>query len=137
MARVVITHKPNAAAFWRSVGGRNGGPARDIETRGRRVQARAKQLVGVDSGRLRTSIRLVMVPAPSGHGWQARIGTTVAYARVHHDGHGWIYPVRARVLAFRPKGSSRVIFRPRVRPVKGTHFLTRALPAARRSAGPL
>jgi hypothetical protein len=136
VAQVRITHKPNAAAFWRQVGGRYGGPARDVEARGRRVQARAKQLVGVDTGRLRDSIRLVIVPAPGGRGYQARIGTTVAYARVHHEGHGWIHPVRAKILAFRPKGSMRMIFRPRVRPVPGTHFLTRAMSAGRRSTGP-
>ncbi len=130
MARVQITHKPNAAAFYRTVAARNGGGAQDAQRRARRVQARAQQLVGVDTGRLRNSIRVVLVP--SGGGWGARVGTTVSYARVHHDGHGWIRPVRAKVLAFKPKGSLKVIFRPRVRPWPGTHFLSRAMSAARR-----
>lgn len=131
MAKVTVTHRPNPGAIYRTLGARNGGVAQDMYRRGLRVQARARQLVGVDTGYLRAHIQVEMVRSANGL-WAAKIGANVAYARYHHDGHGWIYPVRARVLAFTPKGSNRVIFRPRVRPVAGTHFLTRALPAARR-----
>jgi hypothetical protein len=131
MATVRVSHQPHPGAIYRTLGARNGGVARDIYRRGLQVQARARQLVGVDTGHLRSRILVELVPSRDGL-WAARIGANVRYARVHHEGHGWIFPVHARVLAFKPKGSGEVIFRPRVRPVAGTKFLTRALPAGRR-----
>jgi len=93
------------------------------------VEAVAKRLVGVDSDRLRGSIGTEPVtrntlPA-------VRIGSTVKYAYVHHQGHKPIVPVRAKALRFKPKGSRTFIFRMRVRAVKGNHYLKNALPAAR------
>jgi hypothetical protein len=133
MAQGTVSHRPNPAVIARTLGARSGGVARDMERRGRNVQARARQLVGVDTGHLRSRIFVQLIPARGGPGWAARVYVDdVAYARFHHDGHGPIVPVRARVLAFTPRGSGQVIFRPRVRAVAGTRFLTRALAAGRR-----
>jgi hypothetical protein len=81
----------------------------------------------VDTGRLRASIHVELTQ----HGGivGARIGSNVAYAMVHHEGHGVIRPVRARVLVFHVQG--RWVFTKRVGPVSGNPYLREALPAAR------
>jgi hypothetical protein len=95
--------------------------------RGQKVRSRALQLAGVDTGRLRASIHVELVP--EGGIVKARIGSAVAYAAFHHGGHGVIRPVRAKVLVFNVRG--RWVFAKRVGPVPGTEFIKRALPAAR------
>jgi hypothetical protein len=104
-----------------------GGVARDMYRRGQNVRSRAMQLAGVDTGRLRASIHVELVPG--GGIVKARIGSSVAYAAFHHEGHGVIRPVRAQVLVFHVRG--RWVFTKRVGPVPGTEYLRRALPAAR------
>jgi hypothetical protein len=122
-----VTHRLNPgaiAAVLRGPGVRN-----DLLRRGHRVKGAASRFVGVDTGRLRASIGVELVQSrglPA-----ARVGSRVRYARVHHEGHGVIVPRRAKALRFRPKGSRVWVFAKRVRAVKGTKFLTRALPFAR------
>ena len=58
-----------------------------------------------------------------------RVGSNVVYAMWHHEGHGVIQPVQAKVLAFNVHG--RWVFAKRVGPVEVTEYLRRALPAAR------
>jgi len=57
------------------------------------------------------------------------VGSDVDYALAHHEGHGPIRPVTAQVLAFNVRG--RWVSTKHVRPVEGTEYLLRALPAAR------
>jgi hypothetical protein len=65
------------------------------------------------------------------HGVGARVGSNVEHAAVHHQGHGELVPRRpGGVMVFRPRGG-RLVFTKRVRAVEGTHYLKRALPAAR------
>ena len=104
-----------------------GGVARDMYRRGQNVRSRALQLASSDTGRLRASIHVELVPG--GGIVKARIGSNVAYAAFHHEGHGVIRPVRAQVLVFHVRG--RWVFTKQVGPVEGTQFLRRALPAAR------
>jgi phage gpG-like protein len=103
------------------------GVARDMYRRGQKVRSRALQLAGADTGRLRASIHVELTQ----HGGivGARIGSNVAYAAFHHEGHGVIRPVRAQVLVFHVQG--RWVFTKQVRAVPGTEYLRRALPAAR------
>jgi hypothetical protein len=108
---------------------------RDMLRRGVRVQAKARRFVGVDTGRLRSSITVSLVAA--GTKIAVRVGTNVQYALWHHEGtgiygprHQPIRPVRAKVLVFKPKGSSVTVFARQVRGQPGTKFLTRALGAA-------
>lgn len=49
------------------------------------------------------------------------------YARWVENGRGPVYARPGGVLAFVPKGGTRVIFRKRVGPAKGIRFLRRAL----------
>ena len=131
MATATVSHHPNPGAISRTLGARSGGTARELYRRGLKVQARARQLVGVDTGHLRSRIQVELIPAPGG-GWAARVYVDqVHYAKHHHDGHGWIYPRRAGgVLRFTVAG--RVVYATKVGPVAGTRFLERALAAGRR-----
>jgi hypothetical protein len=136
VAQGTVSHRPNPGVISRTLGARSGGVARDMERRGRNVQARARQLVGVDTGHLRSRIFVQLIPARGGPGWAARIYVDdVAYAKFHHDGNyhrqgRWIRPVRARALRLR--FGSRVVFAAKVRSFGGNPFLQRALPAGRR-----
>jgi len=108
---------------------------RDIRRRGERVQAVARSLAPVRTGRLRASITVRMVRV--GGRPSAVVGTDVPYARYQHDGTGIyrpggtvIRPRTASVLRFVPSGGGGVVYARYVRGTPGTHFLARALPAA-------
>jgi hypothetical protein len=103
------------------------GVARDMYRRGQNVRSRALQLVGVDTGRLKTSITVEMTHEGGVVG--VRVGSAVVYAMWHHEGHGPLWPVRAKVLVFHVRG--RWVFTKHVGPVEGTEYLRKALPAAR------
>jgi hypothetical protein len=124
-----VSHRLDHAAIQRILRSPTGPVARDMLRRGRNVERVAKRLTGVDTGRLRASINTEQVYRFGAPG--ARIGSRVKYARVHHEGHGIIRPVRAKALRFKPKGSATWVFAMRVRAVAGTKYLTRALPFAR------
>jgi hypothetical protein len=104
----------------------------DLDRRAARVRSRARQLVGVDTGLLISTIRV-----ESGPGYRdvvaGRRGAGTKYVLPHHDGSEphVIRPRRAKALRFVING--RVIFAARVNHPgsRGTYFLTRALPAAR------
>jgi phage gpG-like protein len=127
MAKVNVRHEFDQGAVHYFMKDPFGGVAKDMYRRGQQVRSRAIQLAGADTGRLRASISVDLVPREGT--LAARVGTNVDYAGVHHEGHGAIRPVRAKVLAFRVGG--RWVFTKRVGPVPGTGYLRRALPAAR------
>lgn len=59
------------------------------------------------------------------------MGSNVEYAAAHHQGHGTLVPRRpGGVMVFRPRGGP-LVFTKKVRPVEGTEYLRKALPAAR------
>ncbi len=64
----------------------NGMTGREITRRGERVLTRARELVGIASGRLYNSLRLSR--ATVGGEVAVNISTNVRYARFHHDGTG-------------------------------------------------
>jgi hypothetical protein len=129
MAVIRTRHEVQVGAVRALLSSPTGGVARDMYRRGQRVRSRAIELVGADTGRLRTSIHVELVVR--GELVIARVGSDVEYALPQEEGHGVIVPVRARVLVFRPRGSGRLVFTRQVRAVEGTHYLKRALPAAR------
>lgn len=147
MVRHVIHHEA-IAVLLRSP---TSGVARDMQRRGKRVEARAKQnLAGangkpkrIDNGHLRSSINAV--PVMTGGVPGSRIGTRLYYARWVHDGtgldgprHSRIYPKTAKALVFVSKGygaaggafAGKVVVRS-TRGMKPNPFLKDALPAAR------
>jgi hypothetical protein len=128
MARVRVRHEgPLVGAVRVLMTSPVGGVARDMYRRGQNVRTEAIRQAGSDTGRLRTSIHVEQVRR--GDALVTRIGSNVEHAAVHHEGHGPIRPVQAQVLAFRTGG--RWVFTKHVRPVEGTEFLRKAVPAAR------
>lgn len=133
---MAVTHQFDPGALRALLRSPSGGLARDMLRRGKRVENGAKRRVGVDHGRLRSSIttRLVQRAALPA----ARVGSNVSYARHHHDGTGIygprgapIRPKRGKVLVFQPKGSREVVFARSVRGSKPNPYLKDALPLAR------
>lgn len=56
------------------------------------------------------------------------VGSNQEYAYWQHEGvRGPIYPRRAKMLRFKPKGATAFIFRPMVSGFSGIHFLTEPL----------
>jgi hypothetical protein len=104
------------------------GTAGDFWKRGERVAAAARGLVGSGRGVLRRDLHVERLPAPFFPG--VRVGSHLRHALPHHEGHGVIRPVRAKVLRFTVHG--RVVFTMRVGPVPPNRYLVKALRAARR-----
>ena len=83
----------------------------------------------IDTGRLLNSIsarrtaEVGMGPSPSPLATTYAVGTPVFYAGFQEHGIGPVYPRKAKVLRFRPKGSSVFIFRPMTRGFPGAHYL--------------
>lgn len=109
-----------------------GGVGRELYRRGTRVQARARQLCPVDTGRLRSSITVEITS--SRNRLACRVGTNVRYARLVHDGTGIygprsrpITPTHASVLAFTPRGGDTMVFASSVRGSPAVPFLQDAL----------
>lgn len=80
----------------------------------------------VDTGRLRQSVRYQRLPA-SGRTVNYEVGTDVFYGIFLEKGTRAHGPRRARVLRFKPKGSNTFVFAKRVRGIRATRWLTRAL----------
>lgn len=85
----------------------------------------------VDTGQMRNAT-VAEVVRTNGNEISGRVVVEADHAIYQHegtagDGAGTIVPRRARVLRFRPRGSSTFVFTPQVRGVKGVPFLTDAL----------
>lgn len=95
-----------------------------------RVRDRAKANLTasgrVNTGRLRDSITARNAGSSDPQRTVYEVGTNMPYAGYQEHGIGPVYPKRAKVLRFRPKGSSTFIFRPRTRGFPGAHYLERA-----------
>jgi phage gpG-like protein len=129
LAKVNVRHEFDLGAVHYLMQDRGGGVAQDMYRRGQNVRTAAIQLAGGDTGRLRASISVDLVPSEGT--LAVRVGTNVEYAGVHHEGHGAIVPRRpGGVLVFRPRGGP-LVFTKHVRAVEGTEFIKEALPAAR------
>lgn len=80
----------------------------------------------VDTGRLRQSVRYQRIPSSRGS-VTYEVGTDVFYGEYLEEGTRAHGPRRARVLRFKPKGASGFVFARRVRGVRATRWLSRAL----------
>lgn len=81
------------------------------------------RLVGVDTGRLRSDISVGLFPDS-----RVRVGNSVRYARIHHQGRKAVRAKKGKALRF--KAGGQIIFRKKVRRAKGNPYLRKALPAA-------
>jgi hypothetical protein len=115
MARVRITHSFDVGAVQVMMRSPVDGVGRDMYRRGQNVRTRALRLAAADTGRLRASIHVELTE----HGGVAvaRLGSNVAYAAFHHEGHGPCGRSAPRSWSSRP--GRYVARRPRVRP-RGT-----------------
>lgn len=86
----------------------NGPVVRHLVSQATAVQEEAKRLVGVDSGRLRSSIVKRFVQLPEGPA--VEVGSEEPHALLHHEGTRphMIFPKTARALRFEVGG--RVVF---------------------------
>lgn len=111
-----------AQATWRAAGKVRDDAKRELTGQGR-----------IDTGLLRQSISGRRVRSTGPNSVLYEVGSDLDYAIYQHEGtrdHG---PVRARMLRFKPKGSGVFVFAKRVRGVRPSKFLARAL--ARLSIG--
>lgn len=114
--------------------GQNGIAGREVRERGERIKARAQELVGVDTGRLRASIyvrNFTILGNPA-----VVIGFGTRYGKYHHNGTGlWgptgqvIRPKTAKALRFKPKGMGFFVYAAYVRGSKPNPFLRDAIVA--------
>lgn len=98
-----------------------------------RTRDRAKQNITtsgrVDTGAMRQTLNSQQI-RQTATSVTHRVSTNVGkYAEYQEEGTGpgRIYPKRAKVLRFKPKGSKAFIFATSVAPVKGAHFMRKAL----------
>lgn len=127
-------HRPDEAAIRAVFASADSPIGRDLDRRAQRVEALAKQLVGVKSGRLRGSIRRQSGANQYGAYVHvvAGIPGVTDYLQWHHFGAAphVIRPRRARALRFEING--RIVFATKVNHPgnRAVPFLTRALDAA-------
>lgn len=130
MARTVIRIKLDKAAIRRLAEG----DGQEVDRAVRRAAGRARDYAranltsdgNIDTGRLRNSVETQRAPSSS-RPVNYEVGTRLEYGIYLEAGtrdHG---PVRAKVLRFKPKGAGGFIFRPRVRGIRATRWLSRVL----------
>jgi hypothetical protein len=103
-------------AVWRAAG-----KVRD------RAKANITAADRVDTGAMRAQLVGRRISGGAGGVWY-EVGSPVPYAIYQHQGvQGPIYPRRAKVLRFKPSGSSSYVFARSVSGFKGVPFLTDAL----------
>ena len=129
-----VGHAPDAVVIQSIFRDSNGPVGRDLDGRSRRVLARARTLVGVQSGTLLASLRRESGHTAAGPSVDVVAGVRglTTYLGYHHDGTP-PHVIRARRRhALRFTVGGRVMFARSVRHPgsRGTRFLTRALDAA-------
>ena len=86
-----------------------------------RAKANLTSASRVNTGKLRDSIKATRtMQTPTVSTWS--VGTDLFYAGWQEYGRGPVRPIRAKVLRFRPKGSSTFIFRPYAGPAAGAYY---------------
>lgn len=100
---------------------RTAGSVRDDAKRIIRAEGR------VDTGALVQSIETRRVGS-AGHTVTYEVGSRLDYAIYQHEGvRGPVLPRTAKVLRFKPSGSSKFVFARQTKGFRGIYFLTRAL----------
>ena len=97
------------------------------------VRDGAKRIIRAE-GRINTGAMVQSIESRKVGERTYEVGSRLNYAIYQHEGvKGPIYPRRAKVLRFKPKGGSGFVFARKVSGFKGIHFLTRALEQVRTS----
>lgn len=112
----ILEHETVPMAVWRAAGRVRDRAKMNITTAGR-----------IDTGAMRNDIQARRLRGGKSGVWY-EVGGTLPYTIYQHEGvDGPIVPRRAKVLRFKPGGSSTFIFRPQVNGFRGEPFLTDAL----------
>ena len=84
----------------------NGEVGRYLRMKGNQIMVLSKAMVGMRTGALRASIHMRHSRDPRGQ--YVKIGSTLPYARMHHEGTRphMIYPKKAQILKFTTKGKT-------------------------------
>lgn len=84
----------------------SGEVGRYLRMKGNQIMVLSKAMVGVRTGALRASIHMRHSRDPRGQ--YVKIGSTLPYARMHHEGTRphMIYPKKAQILKFTTKGKT-------------------------------
>lgn len=91
----------------------------------RRVQNEIRSQGRVNSGKMVSSVT-VQGPRNGRDKTTFSVGSDLFYFWIQNDGTGPIYPVRAKFLRFKPKGSSTFVFAKRTRGVPAGRFMEKA-----------
>lgn len=102
-----------------------------LRNKGRRILARARRLVGVRTGALRSSLHMRHYRDPRGQ--YIKIGSNLRHAYLHHEGSRphLIKPDKKQVLRFQSKGQIVMTHLVRHPGTKPNPYLTRALRSVR------
>lgn len=108
-----------------------------VERAAGKVRDRAKVHITrarrVDTGALRNSITSRRIRTRPGGVWY-EVGSDLPYAIYQHEGvTGPIYPRRAKVLRFKPKGSGAYVYARSVSGFSGVPYLTDAMKSLTRA----
>lgn len=130
MAGVSVRFNPDPAAF--DALRRSGAIGKGVLRAAGKVRDDARRTLHstgrVDTGRLANSITADQQVTVTGGVVTARVGSPLHYAIYQHEGvAGPVYPRRAKVLRFKPKGSSSFVFARRTSGFRGVRFLTEAV----------
>lgn len=137
---IKIRHHLDLTALHAILSSPQGGVAKDLFRRGKKVESRAKQNLErnprrVDTGLLRSSINTQLVS--EGGRISVRVGTNVVYGLYVHEGTGlygpkgaYIYPKNKKYLSWVPKSGGRIFAR-RTRGMRPNRFLADAIDAAK------
>lgn len=135
-----IRHHVDLTALHAILSSPQGGVAKDLFRRGKKVETRAKLNLSrsprrVDTGLLRSSINTQLVS--QGGKISVRVGTNVVYALFVHDGTGlygpkgaYIYPKTSKYLSWKTKNGKQIYVK-RTRGMKPNRFLADAIDAAK------
>lgn len=84
----------------------SGEVGRYLRMKGNQIMVLSKAMVGMRTGALRASIHMRHSRDPRGQ--YVKIGSTLPYARMHHEGTRphMIYPKKAQILKFTTKGKT-------------------------------
>lgn len=117
--------------------GPGGPPANGLMKAAGRARDMSKAIITqegrIDTGQMRNAITSELVETGIfNKRVVARVTAWAEHAKYQHEGTAWngigyIRPVRAKVLRFKPKGSSKYVFAPKVKGVRGIKFLKRAV----------
>lgn len=104
-----MTFKPNQANFDRLLTGQTGPVFRHVKTMTNNTKAFARLQAPRDTGKLYRSIQSEGPASNTGSDVHSRVGTSIFYGRIVHQGRKAIHPINAPALVFFWKAKKAVV----------------------------